>query len=129
MPFVQRIGVKESSSRQADALHDPYTPINSINFNYDDWDSMLIIISIRGGRYLRFSSDRLKCDYHLVKTAVSIDGSALQYAHPSLRDTFTIVRVAVQQDGSALEFASTRLRDDDTIIETAICSPNSWHTG
>ena len=59
-------------------------------------------------------------DQEIVLAAVSVRGSALQFASAELRASGRVVRAAVKSDGLALRFASEPLRNDREICEFAV---------
>ena len=58
-------------------------------------------------------------DYDVVKAAVKVDGTNLQYASNQLQDNKEIVGIAID-NGASLQYASYRLRDDFDIVMSAI---------
>ena len=76
---------------------------------------------------LRHAGEEAQDNLRVVLTAVSRQGSALDWASDRLRDDLEVVSVAVQEDPSALCYASDRIRNDkDFVLEVCKVDINQY---
>ncbi|WOG25644.1 DUF4116 domain-containing protein [Endozoicomonas sp. 8E] len=82
-------------------------------------DKHLVLAAISLDPYnLVYLSEELKSDKEVVLAAVTRDGYQLRYASPKPQDNEEVVMAAIKNYPAALRYASERIRSDKSIIKT-----------
>ena len=93
--------------------------IENLHVSIDDKEILKSAISVDAGA-LEFASDRLKADKEIALLAGKGAGWTACYFSPELKADKEVMMSAAQNDGQVLYFASEELRDDKEVVLKAV---------